>query len=162
MMYQKVILNLSSTATKEAKVNSVCGVANLLPHINGVEIMEFVIAASQKPSKITNMKQATKMTLITEMKNRRRASTLILFRNGDNFEAYNKDAKIISEVLTLKTFIEDEFETISFQASKIEDYSNRLLDAGHSICISEMRDESGNFIINIAQDENEQDNTDNQ
>jgi len=102
------------------------------------------------------------MTFLKEMKNRRGADTLILFRNGNNFEAYNSDAKIIAQTLSLKTFIEDEFETISFQASEIEDYSNRLLDAGHSVCIVEMRDESGNFIINIAQDENEQDNTDNQ
>lgn len=102
------------------------------------------------------------MTLLKEMKNRRGTNTLILFRNEDHFESYDKDAEVVSETLTLKTFIEDGLKTVKFPASNIEEYSNRLLDAGHSICISEMRDESGNFIINIAQDEYEQNNTDNQ
>lgn len=96
------------------------------------------------------------------MQNRRGINSLILFRNDDNFEAYDKDAEIIAETLALKTFIEDELKTVRFPASDIEVHSNKLLDAGLAICISEMRDESGNFIINIAQDENEQDSTDNQ
>ena len=108
------------------------------------------------------MKQAAKMKMLKEMKSRRGTNTLILFRNGDHYEAYDKDAEIIGKVFTLETFIEDELKTVRFQASDIEEYSNRLLDAGHAVCISEMRDESGSFVINTAQEENGQDSTDNQ
>ena len=108
------------------------------------------------------MKQAAKMKMLKEMKSRRGTNTLILFRNGDYYEAYDKDAEIIGKVFTLETFIEDELKTVRFQAADIEEYSNRLLDAGHAVCISEMRDESGSFVINIAQEENGQDSTDNQ
>lgn len=107
---------------------------------------------------MTTMKRA----LVAEMKSRRGNDTLICFRNGDNFEAYQEDAKIIAETNSLKTFIEDELETVKFPASDIEIYSNRLLDAGLSVCISEMRDESGNFTVNITQDANEQNYTNNQ
>lgn len=95
----------------------------------------------------------TKQSLIAEMKNRRGINTLILFRNGDNFEAYDKDAATITQTLTLKSFIEDELETVRFPASEIEDYSNKLLDAGLVVCISEMRDESGNFTPNVAMED---------
>lgn len=89
------------------------------------------------------------------MKTRRGVNTLILFRNKDNFEAYDKDAEVVSETLKLKTFIENGLKTVKFPALDIEKYSKQLLDAGHSICISEMRDGSGDFITNIAQDEYE-------
>lgn len=108
------------------------------------------------------MKLTAKMKMLKEMKSRRGTNTLILFRNGDNYEAYDKDAEIIGKFFTLETFIEDELKTVRFQASDIEEYSNRLLNTGHAICISEMRDESGSFVINIAQEENGQDSTDNQ
>ena len=84
------------------------------------------------------------------MKSRRGANTLILFRNGDSFEAYHNDAKIIAKTLTLNTFIEEGLETVRFPASEIEEYSNRLLDAGLSVCISEMRDVSGDYKPNIS------------
>lgn len=87
------------------------------------------------------------------MKNRRGINTLILFRNGDNFEAYDKDATFIAKTLTLKSFIEDALETVRFPASEIEDYSNKLLDAGLAVCISEMRDESGDFTPNVAMED---------
>lgn len=87
------------------------------------------------------------------MKSRRGINTLILFRNGDHFEAYDKDAKIVAETLTLKTFIEDSLETVRFPASDIESSSNQLLDAGFAVCISEMRDEFGDFIPNIAMED---------
>lgn len=108
------------------------------------------------------MKQTAKMKMLKEMKSRRGTNTLILFRNGDNYEAYDKDAEIIGKVFTLETFIEDGVKMVKFQASDVEEYSNRLLDAEHAVCISEMRDESSNFVINIVQKENEQDSTDNQ
>lgn len=96
------------------------------------------------------MNQTMKMTFLKQMKSRRGANTLILFRNGDNFEAYHNDAKVIAETLTLNTFIEEGLETVRFPASDIEVYSNRLLDAGLSVCVSEMRDASGDYKPNIS------------
>ena len=96
------------------------------------------------------MKQTTKMILLKEMKSRRRANTLILFRNKDCFEAYYNDAKSIAKSLSLKTFIEDGMEVVRFPAVDIEVYSNRLLDAGLAVCISEMRDEFGDYTPNIS------------
>lgn len=87
------------------------------------------------------------------MKKRRGINTLILFRNKDQFEAYGSDAEIIAATLGLKTFIEDALATINFPASEIETNSDKLLDAGHAVCISEMRNKSGNFIPNITQNE---------
>lgn len=112
--------------------------------------------------KQNNQAATTKQTLVAEMKNRRGVNTLILFRNGDTFEAYQKDAHIIASTLEVSLSIEDGLETISFPSAEIETYSNKLLDAGLAVCISEMRDKSGNFIANIAQDEYEQDYTDSQ
>lgn len=93
------------------------------------------------------------MTLLKEMKSRRGADTLILFRNGNCFEAYHNDAKSIAKSLSLKTFIEDGLEIVRFPASDIEVYSNRLLDTGLAVCISEMRDEFGDYIPNISMDD---------
>ncbi len=90
------------------------------------------------------------MILLKEMKSRRGANTLILFRNRDCFEAYYNDAKSIAKSLSLKTFIEDGMEVVRFPAVDIEVYSNRLLDAGLAVCISEMRDEFGDYTPNIS------------
>ncbi len=130
-----------------------CDVEDLSPHTSGDGITVYAIVVLTKPLKITNMNQTMKMTFLKQMKSRRGTNTLILFRNGDNFEAYHKDAKIIAKTLTLNTFIEDGQETVRFPASYIEVYSNRLLDAGHPMCISEMRDMSGDYKPNISMED---------
>lgn len=93
------------------------------------------------------------MTLLRQMKSRRGADTLILFRNGDSLEAYHTDAKIIAEALSLETFIEDALDTVRVPESRREEYVNRLLDVGLAVCISEMRDESGNYIPKISMED---------
>lgn len=88
------------------------------------------------------------------MKARRGDSTLILFHNGNRFEAYGTDAETISKIINIKTIIEDGLMVIYFEQERLDDIYNLILDAGHNACISEMRDESGNFIVNVANDEN--------
>jgi DNA mismatch repair protein MutS len=88
--------------------------------------------------------------VLQQMKARRGNDTIILFHNGDNFEAYVGDAQIIAAELGLEAFVRNELLTIRFPRDKQEEYSNRLLDKGYAVCISEMRDASGNFITDIA------------
>lgn len=91
--------------------------------------------------------------VLKEMKARRGNDTIILFHNGDSFEAYAEDAQIIAAELGMQMFIKDELYAIRFPQNKQEEYTNRLLNKGYAVCISEMRDASGNFITNIAVDD---------
>ena len=88
--------------------------------------------------------------VLQQMKARRGNDTIILFHNGDNFEAYVGVAQIIAAELGLEALVRNELLTIRFPRDKQEEYSNRLLDKGYAVCISEMRDASGNFITDIA------------
>lgn len=99
------------------------------------------------------MNQTTKMTFLREMKSRRGVDALILFHNGNSYEAYHTDAKIIAETLSLETFIEDALDTVRVPESRIEEYVNRLLDVGLVVCISDIRDESGNYIPKISMED---------
>lgn len=89
--------------------------------------------------------------VLQQMKARRGNDTIILFHNGDNFEAYAGDAQIIAFELGLEAFIRDELLTSRFPQDKQEETVNRLLGKGYAVCISEMRDVSGNFITDIAE-----------
>lgn len=97
------------------------------------------------------MKEKNKLQdALEKMKIRRGNDTIILFHNGDSFEAYGKDAQVIAEELGLITFTKDGILATSFSHDKQEEYTNRLLNKGYAVCISEMRGASGNFITNIA------------
>lgn len=89
------------------------------------------------------------------MKERRGKDTIILFHNGGNFEAYENDAQIIARELGLEVFVREDRMTAIFPQEKQEEYSNLLLDKGYAVCISEMRDFSGNYITDIAIEEDE-------
>lgn len=103
--------------------------------------------------KSIKMEQKNKIKdVLQKMKARRGNNTLVLFRNGDNFEAYGNDAKIIAGELPLHLFTKEQLPAISFPHHKQEEYSNHLLDKGYTVCISEMRDAGGNYIIDIAEE----------
>ena len=89
------------------------------------------------------------------MKKRRGKDTIILFHNGGNFEAYENDAQIIASELGLEVSVREDMMTAIFPQEKQEEYSNFLLDKGYAVCISEMRDFSGNYITDIAIEEDE-------
>lgn len=101
------------------------------------------------------MKRHSIKQALAVMKERRGENTIILFHNGDNFEAYEKDAQIIAREFGLDTFTKEEMLTALFPQEKQEEYSNLLLDKGYAVCISEMRDTSGNYITDIAIEEDE-------
>ena len=89
------------------------------------------------------------------MKDRRGNETIILFHNGDYFEAYEEDAKTVSSHLNIETKIVDAVLTIQIPEKQQESVTNSLLDAGYAVCVSEMRDDNGNFITNINRIEDE-------
>lgn len=51
--------------------------------------------------------------------------------------------------------VREDMMTAIFPQEKQEEYSNLLLDKGYAVCISEMRDISGNYITDIAIEEDE-------
>lgn len=98
------------------------------------------------------MKEKNKLqNALQQMKARRGNHTIILFHNGGNFEAYATDAQTISAELGLGTFVRNELLTIRFPQEKQEEITNSLLNKGYPVCISEIRDASGNFITDIAE-----------
>lgn len=102
-----------------------------------------------------NGKKNKTQDVLQKMKERRGKDTIILFHNGDNFEAYEKDAQIIARELGLEVSVREDMMTAIFPQEKQEEYSNLLLDKGYAVCISEMRDISGNYITDIAIEEDE-------
>lgn len=78
---------------------------------------------------------------------------LILFHNGSYFEAYGEDAKTIAEIIGLEAEIIDSVLTVRIKESEQKAAANKLIDKEYPVCISEMRDSTGNYITNISQDE---------
>lgn len=95
--------------------------------------------------------------ILAEMKVRRGEDTIILFHVGNSFETYDEDAITAAAVLGLTSEIRDEVTTLCFPQENQEAYTNRLLDAGYSVCISEMRNKSNQFIADIAEQEKQED-----
>lgn len=96
----------------------------------------------------------TKTEALKAMKARRGEQTLILFHNGNHFETYEQDAVIIAGIIDQTPEIIDSVLTIRIKEEDKKSVSNLLLDAGHALCISEMRDSEGKFVVNINQEEN--------
>ena len=75
-------------------------------------------------------------------------ATIILFHVGDYFEAYYSDAGIIAELTRSKQYtISGTIPSVRFPAGELELYMNKLADANHSVCISEVRGASGRHIL---------------
>lgn len=83
------------------------------------------------------------------MKAKRGDNTLILFHVGHYFEAYFDDATIIAPFLgvTPVTNRRGTVPTVFFAEDRIEEVNNKLLDAGHGTCISEMRGKDGKYVL---------------
>lgn len=75
-------------------------------------------------------------------------TTIVLFHIGDNYEAYYSDAQGIAELTLLHIYtVNKVIPFIRFSVEELEQYMNQLVDAGHSVCISEVRGTSGNYIL---------------
>lgn len=74
--------------------------------------------------------------------------TIVLFHIGDHYEAYYSDANIIAKICGLKIFSASEkIPLIRFPERKMEKYMNQLVDANYSVCLSEVRGPSGQYIL---------------
>lgn len=102
----------------------------------------------------------SKSEALKAMKARHGEETIILFHNGAFFEAYEQDANTVAQVTGMAATEIDGLLTVRIAEAEQVAVSDKLLDAGHALCISEMRDSDGNFIVNINQvedyDEEEQ------
>lgn len=96
-----------------------------------------------------------KTETLRAMKALRGNDTIILFHNGNYFEAYEEDARTISKQLNLETIEEDGVLILRIPEDKEQSTTNLLLDAEFAVCVSDMRDSDGNFTanINIIEDE---------
>lgn len=96
------------------------------------------------------MKKERRIRMVfLEMKRKHGNEMLLLFHVGGYYEAYFSDARTISETLRIPavTCTAAEIATVRFPASQMEDYRNLLLDAGLSVCVSEVRGASGRHIL---------------
>ena len=91
----------------------------------------------------------TKLEMLQRMKQCHGTQFLILFRSGDNYEAYYNDAEKISKLLSIDTYIADDVPTISITDSNIE----TILDNGCAIVKSMVMDKDGNYTPIIEEDE---------
>lgn len=84
-----------------------------------------------------------------EMKKKHGETMLILFHVKECYEAYYSDASIIAEItrIPVSTCTPEGIPLIRFPADMLEHYRNLLLDAGLSVCTSEVRGTSGKHIL---------------
>lgn len=74
--------------------------------------------------------------------------TIIFFHIGDHYEAYYSDANILAKVCYLKIFtVAEKIPFVRFPERKVEEYMNQLVDANYSVCLSEVRGPSGQYIL---------------
>lgn len=95
----------------------------------------------------------SKIEALRAMKTRRGEETIILFHNGVFFEAYEQDAAVVAKITGLVSDTIEGIPTIRIPESEQEAIMDKLLDADCAVCISEMRDSEGHFVVNINKEE---------
>ncbi|HCR01053.1 hypothetical protein [Bacteroides uniformis] len=85
------------------------------------------------------------------MKKRHGMDTVILFHVGGSYEAYFEDAGTISRTMEVPRFklTAEEIPAVRIPDTVMEECRNRLLDAGYTVCVSEVRGASGRHILKI-------------
>lgn len=91
--------------------------------------------------------------MLSLMKARRGEQTLILFRNGNMYEAYYADAEKLADLSGVKSTNVDEVPTFYVAFDDISALIDRLSKADVAVCISEMQDSDGNFVPMINYEE---------
>lgn len=83
----------------------------------------------------------TKLEMLQKMKQEHGSQTLILFRNGDNYETYYSDAEKVSEILSIELQVIDSVPTISITRDEVD----KILDQGFGVSMSQALDKDGNY-----------------
>ena len=86
-----------------------------------------------------------------QMKERHGTHTLILFHADDFYEAYYDDARTLSRTTGVPLFgiTAARVPVVRIPQAEMETCRNRLLDAGYTVCVSDVRDASGRHMIKI-------------
>lgn len=85
------------------------------------------------------------------MKEKHGMETITLFHVGDSYEAYFEDAETIARIMEAPFFkmTAANIPAVRIPDTAMEECRNRLLDAGHEVCVSEFRGASGRHILKI-------------
>ena len=85
----------------------------------------------------------------TQAKDRNGTDALTLFHVGESYEAYYDDAETITRTTGIPLFsiTAGKIPAVRIPAPDMESCRNRLLNAGHTVCVSEVRGASGRHII---------------
>ena len=84
-----------------------------------------------------------------QAKERHGNETLTLFHVGESYEAYYDDAETISRTTGAPLFdvTVGKIPAVRIPAPDMEECRNRLLNAGYTVCVSDVRGASGRHII---------------
>ena len=85
------------------------------------------------------------------MKEKHGMETVTLFHVGDSYEAYFEDAETITRIMEVPLFkmTAANIPVVRISDTAMEECRNRLLDAGHEVCVSEFRGASDRHILKI-------------
>ena len=86
-----------------------------------------------------------------QMKEKYGTDTLILFHVGESYEAYYDDARTIARTTGVPSFTitAGKIPAVRIPEADMETCRNRLLDAGCTVCVSDVRGASGRHMIKI-------------
>lgn len=87
----------------------------------------------------------------TQAKERHGINALTLFHVGESYEAYYDDAETITRTTGIPLFniTAGKIPAVRIPQADMESCRNRLLDAGYTVCVSDVRGASGRHIIKI-------------
>lgn len=86
-----------------------------------------------------------------QMKERLGTDALILFHVGEYYEAYYDDARTVARTtgVLLLNITAAKIPAARILEADMETFRNRLLDAGYTVCVSDVRGASGRHTIKI-------------
>ena len=86
-----------------------------------------------------------------QMKERYGTDTLILFHVGETYEAYYDDARTVARTTGVPPFniAAGKIPAVRIPEADMETCRNRLLDAGYTVCVSDVRGAFGRHMIRI-------------
>ena len=86
-----------------------------------------------------------------QMKEQYGTDTLVLFHVGEYYEAYYDDARTVARTTGVPLFnvTAGRIPAVRIPEADMEACRNRLLDAGCTVCVSDVRGTSGRHMIKI-------------
>lgn len=86
-----------------------------------------------------------------QMKKRHGTDALVFFHVGESYEVYYDDARTLSRTTGVPSFniTAERVPVVRIPEADMETCRNRLLDAGYTVCVSDVRGASGRHMIKI-------------